>query len=109
MRAFYAGVSGNRSLQRFHVEEDKRSISTQGWKYCLPISNNELQPFVQLHLRDCRLGPRDINILASAFSQRRNPESINDIALVSDSINNTSVPAIVDICATTVQILRNLI
>jgi len=53
---------------------------------------------VKLRLSSCNFGTHDLQMLAAAFSQRRNPTSIKALGISGNNIVDESVPVIIDIC-----------
>ena len=96
LEAFCVGMSYNRSLNFFFMEEFDFSRARLELLHPFLIENDNLSDF-QLHV--CGLSVEDIQRLANAFGQRRNPASIATIALTGrDEITDESVPAVVGLC-----------
>jgi len=93
---FINGIANNRSLKELLILEYDFSRARLGLLHPFVIENDSL---VELQLNNCGFGLHDLQMLAAAFSQRRNPTSIKQIEISGSNISDESIPAIVDICS----------
>ena len=92
---FINGIANNRSLKELLILEYDFSRARLGLLHPFVIENDSL---VELQLNNCGFGLHDLQMLAAAFSQRRNPTSIKQIEISGSNISDESIPAIVEIC-----------
>jgi len=59
------------------------------------IENDNIE---KIGLTNCGFGQHDLQMLAAAFSQRRNPTSIKHLGIEGINIDDESVPILVEIC-----------
>ena len=96
LETFLSDIAKNRSLKLLLLEEHDFSNRTRlGVLHPFVIENDNLAKF---SLSSCNFGTHDLQMLAAAFSQRRNPASIKVLDISGDNIVDESVPVIIDIC-----------
>ena len=96
LEAFISDIAKNRSLEVLLLDDHYFSSRTRlGLLHPFIIENNNL---VKLRLSNCYFGTHDLQMLAAAFSQRRNPKSIKSLDISGRNISDESIPTIVDIC-----------
>jgi len=92
---FISSITNNRSLKELYIQDYDFSRARLGLLHPFIIENDSL---VDLQLYGCGFGSHDLQMLAAAFSQRRNPSSIKALDISGRNINDESIPTIVDIC-----------
>ena len=95
LEAFVGSVANNRSLKELMLEIYDLRVARLGLLHPFVIENDNL---VKLSLVSCNFSLHDLQMLAAAFSQRRNPTSIKALDISGDYISDESVPVIIDIC-----------
>ena len=95
LEAFISSVANNRSLKDLWLDEYDFSRARLSILHPFVIENDNL---VSLSLHSCNFGLHDLQMLAAAFSQRRNPTSMQVLCMSGSNITHESVPMIIDIC-----------
>ena len=96
LETFLSDITKNRSLKILLLEEHDFSNGTRlSVLHPFVIENDNLAKF---SLSSCNCNNHDLQMLAAAFSQRRNPASIRVLDISGSYIVDESVPIIIDIC-----------
>ena len=95
LELFIGSIANNRSLKHLIIEEYDFSRARLEVIHPFIIENDNLE---ELELLDCGFGQHDLQMLAAAFSQRRNPTSIKHLGIAGSNMDDESVPIIVEIC-----------
>ena len=95
LNAFFSGLANNRSLKFLMLEEYDFSRARLETLRPFVVENDKL---ADLRIHNCGLNAVDVQMLSTAFSQRRNRSSIKHISLTGPTINDESVGAIVEMC-----------
>ena len=95
LEAFIRGIAQNRSIKELEIQEYDFSRARLESIHPFIINNDKLE---KLGITNCGFGQHDLQLLASAFSQRRKPTSIKHLGIEGINIDDESVPILVEIC-----------
>jgi len=95
LEAFVRGIARNRSIKELEIQDCDFSRARLELIHPFIIENDNIE---KLGLTNCGFGQHDLQMLAAAFSQRRNPTSIKHLGIEGINIDDESVPILVEIC-----------